>query len=292
MKLQSTEAIVEMLKNIEHPESYNCRHALDDALADGKLRKDFFEYIKRRMPAIEKASPQAAHVATQLLEHYTSALQLGMHHPLRMPLSLLSTMIEERKTINEIDTRPRAVLIMPRSDHNGAFYFHPQGIETLFKNYKVMVFEIGDDRGMQTTLQAAAAKAPIDFLSLGGHGAYNMLSFGSSDPRLHDVSKGPQVLDLKDEMRLGKSLKQIMAKDSLVFLQSCSVGYGENIPGMSNNIANSVRRILGPAPSAIISGTAPIEASSVQYFFNQHGRIQEVKFNVPSYHASITDNPL
>jgi hypothetical protein len=201
-------------------------------------------------------------------------------------------MIEERKTINEIDTRPRAVLIMPRSDHNGAFYFHPQGIETLFKNYKVMVFEIGDDRGMQTTLQAAAAKAPIDFLSLGGHGAYNMLSFGSSDPRLHDVSKGPQVLDLKDEMRLGKSLKQIMAKDSLVFLQSCSVGYGENIPGMSNNIANSVRRILGPAPSAILSGTAPLEASSIHYIFDKDGRIQEVKFNVPSYHASMTDSPL
>ena len=292
MKLQSTEAIVAMLKNIEDPESHNCRHALDDALADGKLRKDFFEYLKRRMPAIEKASPQAAHVATQLLEHYTSALQLGMHHPLRMPLSLLSTMIEERKTINEIDTRPRAVLIMPRSDHNGAFYFHPQGIETLFKNYKVMVFEVGDDRGMQTALQAAAAKAPIDFLSLGGHGAYNMLSFGSSDPRLHDVSNGPQVLDLKDEMHLGKSLKQIMAKDSLVFLQSCSVGYGENIPGMSNNIANSVRRILGPDPSAILSGTAPLEASSIHYIFDKDGRILNITFNVPSYHASISDSPM
>ena len=257
------------------------RFSLDMALSNPSLRREFF----RRL---EEKKVESAH---NFVEPYEAMLKLGIAHPLRFEVGMLETIVKNRAAVHAPDPRPRAVIVLPYEDRIGAFYYMADGLKDLFEKYNVLVYECRSDRGFEGALREAARwdprtrtfLSPIDFLDIGGHGSPHALAFGAADPAKFDVkdTRGPAYLDRHDAGRLSRVLRGSV--NGTIFLNSCSNGYGEDFPGMQDNMAHATREIFGPGPRKVISGVTPIGAESIVYRFGRDGRIEDVDFDVKKF---------
>lgn len=170
------------------------------------------------------------------MERYARSLEqsskFGIEHPLRFTPEALNGVISEREARKDL---PRAVVIMPKSDWNGAFTNTRPVVDKLqASGYSVLVYEVGSDTEFAAALRDASTDRKISALVLGGHGERGAVELRTTEPK-----DSHATLDLRD-VTLLRSVAATMAEGSQVVLWSCSTGEGG---ATSSNMANLIRRV-------------------------------------------------
>ncbi len=160
-----------------------------------------------------------------------------------LSLAQISELISNRESLTA-DDRPLAVVILPTSDWNRAFLNH-EIKDLMERGYRVVCYEANNELDFYQAVIEAGESQPISLLSIGGHGSINTTQFGN------DYNDETAQLDLSDETEI-HILRQYMADDSIVILDSCSTGEGGRA---GSNIANMLGRIF--IRSTIFAPTAP-----------------------------------
>ncbi len=250
--------------------------------------------------------------ASKLLA-YSEALkacpEIDILHPLRFfPDSLVEIVKNRKSGLERINHSEKiAACVYARDDSLGSFYRNPGLVDSLIKNgYKVMVYETDRDFSDSpkrqanatrlsfeeclkdsTTIQSTAKRHPADAIVICGHGEKGVTVFGTEDPRLGNVTSGPESIDLLDENKMiYRGLKECLKEGGRIVFFSCSVGKGENREGENDNLMNMFRRVFPhAAKNGVLGGTAPIIAPHIRLIFDLFGRLKDVSLPVREYRA-------
>ncbi|MDP3639652.1 MAG: hypothetical protein Q8R53_00430 [Nanoarchaeota archaeon] len=159
-----------------------------------------------------------------------------------------------------VDTaKPNALAIFPASDHNGAFSSIHLGwfVRGLQEHYDLQPFVAAQEQEVYAILDHYALET--DLLIFLGHGTQRSISLGEEDCRLFECNRSETyTLDLSDEEELFPYLTRLNS-DAVIFLESCSTGYGE---AGAENFANMVMR--NAVGRVVYAGTAPFQASGIR----------------------------
>lgn len=220
--------------------------------------------------------PNLADKASKRETQFLQALKLNIRSPYRYNDELMSEMIRNRMNPKP-DGRPLAVVVMPRSDWNGAFSSERGGfLDQLRKaGYKLMVYEVSTDKGLAESVLNATQHQKFSLLVVGGHGSQSTLSFSESDPRFSRDLNLEKTFDIYDVDKLKKYNLNARAASNKAqaILWSCSAGKGKD---NANNTANTLAKIF-PSLSDIFAPTTPTNIKSVA--FTADKRIASVKFS-------------
>ena len=145
------------------------------------------------------------------------------------------------------DTKPLAILVYPKIDHNTAFEQHPTIDRLIELGYRVSYFEANSEKDAEGYLKLATneGKNKADLIVLAGHGTSETLALGSKD-----LGKGGEMKDETlyidtSDFKNGKSdinIAKYILSDSNILLYACSNGKdGKDNP---NNLANTIARNL------------------------------------------------
>jgi hypothetical protein len=168
-----------------------------------------------------------------LLERLQAAKDVGIDYPFRFPGKILDTLIHNRKN-PQPDRRPLAVVVLAKADWNHGFYHSSHVFDLILAGYRVMLYEVGSVPQMVLSLQEATAQQKAALLLIGGHSNLKGLRLGRRGPDAH--------LTLDDEERLALwNFKGSLGQDSIVILDSCSLGAGG---ALADNLANMLSRVL------------------------------------------------
>lgn len=155
--------------------------------------------------------------------------------------------------------KPNALAIFPASDHNGAFSSIHLGwvVRGLAEHFDLQPFVARQEQEVYAALSHFAPET--DLLIFFGHGTQRSISLGEEDCRLFACNRGETyTLDLSDEDELAAYL-DLLPSDAVIFLSSCSTGYGE---AGAENLANLV---MASAPGrTVYAGSAPFQPGGVR----------------------------
>ncbi len=275
--------------------------------------------VVRAAEALVKTLPasELRHHRTRLLEIARSR-RLGLDLIERFDAPTREAIMKARESARP-DGRKLAIVVYPKSDHNGAFDANSAKIRSLIDaGYRVMFYEARDVKAMVKALHNGAgigSRSPqaASIIVLAGHGSQNSLSLGFSKPTsVHgDIYLSPtddrmQRPERKERFADGtyrylvtghvhylkRELdRRVLAPGGQVALFSCSTGHGGpwtkppiSVPASRrepNNVANLIRELL---PHAKAQGIwAPMEDSSSRGFrFDPKTKeLIEVLYSIP-----------
>ena len=166
--------------------------------------------------------------------------KLGVIHGYRFSTDGVFEIIKNRlEPRDPRDTRPTAVLVFTRTDHNGAFAI--PNIDDLRKTHRVLYFEADSDRELESALVAAAKlDGPANLVVLCGHGNQYALALGGVDPASAPDKVGAAstlYLDASDEKKIKGPLSDVTTDGADLVLLSCYNGKGRQF---EDNLANRV----------------------------------------------------
>lgn len=165
---------------------------------------------------------------------------------------------EEVSSYRDTD-KPNAVTFLPRSDAAYSSVILEFLFNGLLEHYDVRPFAATREQGVYAPLADMALLNPasVDFLGLFYHGTSEALYLEASacSP---ECPAETFTLDRSDG-ELCPILDAALAPDAVIFLCSCSTGYGEEA---ADNFANF---IMDCVPGrTVYAGTAPFQASGIQ----------------------------
>ena len=209
---------------------------------------------------------------------------------------LSSSLLEENiKNLNPDynSSKPIALVIFNKNDPDDAF--EKSGIrnnlENLTKNYKVLIFETDNEKGVYKAIEKAGQlyglnekgnpHKPISLLILAGHGNQISINFGRTE--IDDTAETIEELlpyekayiDLSDEDELRKLGKYIGENAQVVYI-SCSTGEGKE---KEDNVANMTKKAW-PNVSKIFAPTT--SSSSEKFILDEKGHLINVEYDTSS----------
>ncbi|MBI5390456.1 hypothetical protein HZB02_03135 [Candidatus Woesearchaeota archaeon] len=197
------------------------------------------------------------------------------------------TLIDEllRNTSKEYHAeRPLAVLVMARSDPNGAFSegSFQDRLEDIFEHYKVLIYSIAAKSGIYTSLATATTSnaKPVSLLYIAGHGDQGFVLFDRGPYEGIEPAIGHGIIDYGNkpadkqlsinDRSLMESWQQFFSSDARIILESCSTGSCPEEPNMANELAFAL-------PGHCVS--APLDDfSGIIVRLGNHATIREVRF--------------
>lgn len=176
-----------------------------------------------------------------------------------------------RINLKGADSRPLAVIIYPKTDHNRAF--EPNNIgELIEKGYRVVYFEVASDEAVYQAVEAATVKQKAQLIILGGHGIAERTAMGATDPASSEMSDEVYYIDLSDKPEMKqRHLSLHLEKGAVILLESCSTGRGKQD---GNNVANLMREVFPQA--SVYAPTLPTGVSKLTY--DENGRVSGARF--------------
>jgi len=205
------------------------------------------------------------------------AKTLGIEYPLRFRPQDLHHIIETRRSdAPATEGEPQALVVLPRSDHNRAFYGVAQVIESLReRGYRVVLHEASNEDDVAAALRSQNRYGPSDFIILGAHGTKEMMSFGGADPARGIIDDERLALDLSDRAQFkNDEIRGALKEGGHVMLLSCSTGEGGE---RAKNMANMMREIFPHAAEDGISAPPiPVRAGS-PLEFDKDGKPVQLK---------------
>ncbi len=208
---------------------------------------------------------------------------------------ILAQLLHNRANPTEVDSRPTAVAVYPKSDWNGQFTGTASQLQDLTKAYRLMFYQVETDAEFGGAVKHATQNKPADLVIIGGHGEATLTAFGADDParlppamrkRLEGGRMGPKeqeklmarlavvneekYLDFSDA-DIVAGIKDRIGKGANVVVMSCSTGKGG---ATGNNIANFLHGLLPQAH--IHAPTEPVQNSGV--VLNDKGLFEKAGF--------------
>lgn len=150
---------------------------------------------------------------------------------------VLMDLISNRENEDPQDTRPVAVVVYPKADHNNAYDYNPY-LHRITVAYRVMYYEADSDQDMIDAIKQATKHQKASLVFLAGHGMQHGMAFGGGieGALLPSVA----MLDVFDAKKL-KSIANRLAKNCLLVLDSCTAGAGRDA---LFNLANVVAKAI------------------------------------------------
>lgn len=178
----------------------------------------------------------------------------------------------------EPDGRPLAVILLPKSDWNGAFATDVEIYDELIaKGYRVMVFEEPTDEARWKAIQEATREQKASLIVWAGHGTKGSVQFGEGylDTDQLDIGDEAEMMSLK----LGDSLEE----GGTVLCFSCSTGKGEE---GDDNIGNMLARVF-PHASHV---WAPTKDTSIEkLLYDESNTVIGIQYGEPvAYDAHLS----
>jgi len=174
---------------------------------------------------------------------------------------LLETIIEN--VADTSSSKPVALIILNKNDHNGAFNRDNDQLEKLTKAYKLFIYETNSDTGAYKIInQTYQTQGEISVLGLGGHGTMQSLILGKYS--WLDNS----TIDLSDENEL-REHSHCLADTAIIILDACLNGKEEE---KGDNLANMAARVF---PGREVYART-ISSSSNELFFDENDNLINV----------------
>ncbi|MFH1387590.1 MAG: hypothetical protein ABIH50_07985 [bacterium] len=196
-------------------------------------------------------------------------------NPLRFrTIEHVQEIVHNRENLEELDPRPLAVIIYPKTDKSGFFKYNQ--IERIIESgYRVVYFEAANEEDVYISLKAATAVKQADLLILGGHGTQSAIAFGASDPAKTEMGNEIHYIDLSDVEEMEKlELSKYLSPTSMISLESCSTGEGKE---NTANAANMIKRIF--PQSQVFAPTAPFGLA--KYSYDEQGMVIGISYYTP-----------
>ena len=208
---------------------------------------------------------------------------------------IFAQLVHNRANPQEVDARPRAVVIYPKDDWNGQFSGSGSYVEDLTRGYRVMYYQVESDAAFAKAVQDGTNAQKAQLLFIGGHGEPTVTAFGADDParlppemrkrlegnrlgakemaqmmaRLAEVNE-EKYLDFSDADLLAP-LKNRLEAGSNIVLMSCSTGKGDK---KGKNLANFLHQQFPQA--RVHAPTEPVPNSGV--VLNKDGLFERAGF--------------
>lgn len=196
--------------------------------------------------------------------------ELNMDHFYRFTPSDLTKLIRNKEKLNKgILGKDRALLLVPKSDWNGAFSgeMAMNRFHKIIQAYSdILCFEIATDTEMAATIKLAGEEYPIEFLIVAGHGSQTTLAFADIDPRIHGSRLSEEYsLGFEDrEELLNRKLDKFLSQNAIVLSLSCSTGQGgkqaanemQNLAGL---LRDTLKRTTYASKEPLIVGMVQLE---------------------------------
>lgn len=188
-----------------------------------------------------------------------------------------------------------ALIILPRSDHNGAFqsYYAKKTFSEIVKRYRTFAYEVDSDTQIVESARRVSKYGKISLLVICGHGekqsieldkqpnlfqlqinTQNPENFSATKDYLNALLVRDRVCFDLGDVRRGKmdGLVFHLAENALVFLSSCSVGEGGY---GGDNIANALADKLRPKKCRVVASQSSFKSGDVQFMY-ENGVISDV----------------
>ncbi|MDR1452746.1 MAG: LysM peptidoglycan-binding domain-containing protein [Candidatus Margulisbacteria bacterium] len=181
--------------------------------------------------------------------------------------------------------RPVALVLANRGDYNGAFEksHSRETIQPLTKAFddNLRYREVSRDSEILPLVKAIGRQRKIDLLVIAGHGE-------SSSIRLADDGDADEyLLDPTDES-IVKGLREYLAPDCKIILESCSTGAGG---GNTENMANFIAKCL---PGCTVFAPT-IDSYVHKFIFDSQNKFENIIYNDDpqrTYHVIYKDGEL
>jgi len=227
-----------------------------------KLRKIFLSGILAASLAYSDLSPFSADIESTV-EHNLAKTPNEMLTERREKFGLS---LEQLMAFNNTD-KPNALIILPMSDHNGAFdtpAVHSL-ISKINSEYDTYVRYCNVEDEVYKVMKGFKDEGKIDLLILGGHGNYYSLHLGSTKEYCEQNNINRKLnferafIDIKDD-EFRQYLRGSLNKYATIYMMSCSNGEGGQ--GGVNNITNFIR-FNGGRDKKVISAKRPYSIDDV-----------------------------
>lgn len=228
------------------------------------------------------------------LAAYASALTGAsagcLENPFRFSPELLMAIRNQPKN----DPRPRGVIILARTDYNGAFYDLSPELERLTTFYHIDLFEAGSDAEMLANLRNSVGSTkglpPAELIIIGGHGSETGVLLGDPDAEGLVSSKDAE-LDISDYKKLkAERFGSCLKPGGKLVLLSCSTGSGGT---KAVNLVNALAALMPPG-AEVIGPREPYFNANLTLVVSSEGKLVDVMYGgssgpfspqVPSYRA-------
>jgi hypothetical protein len=139
-------------------------------------------------------------------------------------------------------SKPRALVLFARDDHNGAF--RANQLPELVRHYEVEYVEVGDEHELLTAWAGATDRgAPLDLVVVGAHGARHGAVLGAHDLTRSAKDDERLFIDLSDRDQFRQALAKVRyAPGAKLIVDGCSMGKGRQ---NALNVANMMRDATG-----------------------------------------------
>ena len=207
-----------------------------------------------------------------LLALVDEAKSKGIEAPFRFPPSLLRTLLDGAEWRDAPPDAPRALILLPRSDHNGAYSLGWHSWKQLLdRGYAVWLVDVATDEDASRVHRRAAELGGADLIVYSGHGCPGFLAMSGDSANL--ISKRAALLDLTDEATLAAPAERpALRPGGAVILDSCKTGHGR---GARANLANMMGRAY-PQASRVF---AAVEATRIdRLLFDSRDRVSGIRY--------------
>jgi len=229
---------------------------------------------------------------------FERAIDLDIEHAERFisvngSLGLLDEIIKNRSILDHNNNKPIALVILPKSDHNGAFMHqdvrertvNTENLIELGGNYKIIVHEAKNEDELYGQIKETSdIYGRIPLVVFGGHGCQIGLELSESgvpgDYKTNFVKRSDKTfLDIYDTEI--KKYAGCLTEDAQIILISCLTGEGGK---KAKNLANALQKAF---PGRKIF--APEVATTLEHFvFDANGRIINVVYECGPEKTYIT----
>ncbi len=215
--------------------------------------------------------------------------ELSMRHPYRFFKKDLEKVLNAPNEEGDI-----ALIILPRSDHNGAFanFNAKSRFSDIVQRYRTFAYEVETDKEIVDRMQQVSKYGKISFLMLCGHGEKQSIELDDRGtekffttifaPFDHFAMKERNdVLMQYDKSRVDikdvqngkiKSIANYLAYDALIFLSSCSVGEG----GDSNeNFASVLANSLKAKRCRVVASQSSFRSGDIRFIY-ENDKIKDI----------------
>lgn len=206
---------------------------------------------------------------------------LNMRHPYRFFKEDLEKVLNAPNEEGDI-----ALIILPRSDHNGAFAntTAKERFSDIIQRYRTFAYEVDNEQEIVDRMKEVGKYGKISFLMLCGHGEksgielddsgsekYFKTIFAPFDP--FSIKERNDVLMEYEKSRVDigdvqsgeiNSMANYLADDALIFLSSCSVGEGGN---SNENFASALANCLKSTRCRVVASQSSFCSKDIQFFF-------------------------
>ena len=192
--------------------------------------------------------------AAEYGDNLVKAYARGIEHPFRYRPEDLNHILQVRASNSPPqEGEKQALMIVPRSDWNGAFNNLAKGVTDLrAQGYRVVLYEAATETEVVDALKSNNRYGSSDLIIVAAHGSPRAMSFGGVDPGKDYEADESKLIDLSDRTELLQEEVRMALKDGgRVVLESCSTG--APTPDGAN-LVRFFREIFPQAAEMSISG--------------------------------------